>query len=298
MRAATGDVNGDGTADIVLVTGPGTPIRYAVVDGKTGGTLVGPTAPFAGSEDFTGGGFVAAGDVDGDGRAEWVLTPDQGGGPRVTVFSLVGTTATVKSNFLGITGDPNFRGGARAALGDVNADGTPDVAVAAGFLGGPRIALFDGRTVLTTQAKVVNDFFAFPGTDAVTLRNGSFVAIGDVNGDGFADTIFGGGPGGAPRVFILSGSLIAAGNVLGAYAAPVANFFVAGDSTDRGGVRVSTANVDGDTRAEVIAGSGQNAQNRARVYFGSHFGAPGEPTGFQDLSPFESLVLADGVYVG
>src|SRR5207248_9313093 len=89
VRAATGDVNGDGTADVVLVTGPGTPIRFAVIDGKTGGTLVGPTAPFAGSEDFTGGGFVAAGDVDGDGRAEWVITPDQGGGPRVTVFSLV-----------------------------------------------------------------------------------------------------------------------------------------------------------------------------------------------------------------
>ena len=31
--------------------------------------LVGPTAPFAGSESFTGGGFVAAADLDHDGRA-------------------------------------------------------------------------------------------------------------------------------------------------------------------------------------------------------------------------------------
>src|SRR5206468_12542343 len=69
------------------------------------------------------------------------------------------------------TGSPT-RGGARAALGDVNEDGTPDLAVSAGFLGGPRTALFDGTTLLGTPARLVGDFVAFPGTDAVTLRNG------------------------------------------------------------------------------------------------------------------------------
>ena len=44
-----------------------------------------------------------------------------------------------------------------------------------------------------TPARVVADFFAFPGSDAQTLRNGSFVAAGDVTGDGFADLICGGG---------------------------------------------------------------------------------------------------------
>ena len=114
-------------------------------------------------------------------------------------------------------------------------------AVAAGFLGGPRVALFDGKTLFSTPVKMTNDFFAFPGEDATRLRNGAFVSLGDVNGDGFADALFGGGPGGAPRVFILPGQLLSAGNVAGAYAAPVANFFVAGNSADRGGVRSAGA---------------------------------------------------------
>src|SRR5262249_11982565 len=141
----------------------------------------------------------------------------------------------------------SFRGGARAALGDVNGDGTPDLAVSAGFLGGPRTALFDGTTLLGgSPARLVRDLFAFPGAEATTLRNGVFVAAGDGDGDGKADLIFGGGPGGAPRVFILSGVLVAANNVAGAQATPVANFFVAGNTSDRGGVRVAAKDADGD----------------------------------------------------
>ncbi|HJZ59778.1 MAG TPA: CSLREA domain-containing protein, partial [Gemmataceae bacterium] len=118
VRTASADVNGDGFADTVLVTGPGTPIRFAVISGADNTTvLVPPTAPFAGSESFTGGGFVAAADLDHDGRAEMIFCPDQGGGPRVTIFSLINGAATARANFFGIN-DPNFRGGARAALGD------------------------------------------------------------------------------------------------------------------------------------------------------------------------------------
>ena len=91
-------------------------------------------------------------------------------------------TTTVRANFLGID-DANFRGGAPAAVGDVNGDGVPVVIVAAGFGGGPRTAIFTGQSVLAgTPARVTNDFFAFPGSDAVTLRNGVFVAAGDVTG--------------------------------------------------------------------------------------------------------------------
>src|SRR5207244_1376938 len=68
-------------------TGPGTPARFTVMSGKDGTTmLVGATDPFGG--DFTGGAFVAAGDLNGDGRAEFVFTPDQGGGPNTVIYSL------------------------------------------------------------------------------------------------------------------------------------------------------------------------------------------------------------------
>src|SRR5262249_25136134 len=58
LRPAVADVDGDGVADTILVTGPGTPARLAVVGGKDGSLLVPPFDPFGG--DFTGGGFVAA----------------------------------------------------------------------------------------------------------------------------------------------------------------------------------------------------------------------------------------------
>lgn len=298
VRTATADVNGDDIADTILVTGPGTAIRVTVISGVDNSTvLVTAFDPFGG--DFTGGGFLAAGDIDGDGKDEFIVTPDQGGGPRVSIFTRnVDGSITRLADFFGID-DPNFRGGARSALGDVNKDGTPDLVVCAGFLGGPRAALFNGTTLLgTTPTRLINDFFAFPGTDSVTLRNGVFVAVGDIDGDGFADLIFGGGPGGAPRVFILSGALVAANDVSGAQATPIANFFVANNSTDRGGVRLAAKNADGDALADLAVGSGEGSPALARVYLGANFTTTGEPSVFQDLSVFGGQTLAGGVFVG
>ena len=63
---------------------------------------------------FIGGGFVAAADFDGDGRSEFIVTPDQGGGPRVSIYSLVNNDPVLRANYF--TVDPNFRGGARVAM--------------------------------------------------------------------------------------------------------------------------------------------------------------------------------------
>ena len=297
IRTAAGDVNGDHVEDTVVVTGPGTAIRVAVLSGADDATfLVAPFDPFGGG--FTGGGFVAVADLDHDGRAEFVVTPDQGGGPRVAVFALAADgTVSSRASFLGID-DPAFRGGCRAAVGDVNADGRPDLVAAAGFLGGPRVALFDGRSLFGSPTRLTGDFFAFPGADAETLRNGAFAAAGDVDGDGYADLVFGGGPGGAPRVFVLSGRLLAVGNTAGAFATPVANFFVAGNADDRGGVRVAVKNADGDLRADLVVGTGQGGPSRVKVYLGDDLTDKGEPAEFEDLDPFGWLTTTDGVFVG
>jgi uncharacterized delta-60 repeat protein len=298
VRVATGDVNGDGFDDLVVVTGPGVaPVKFAVISGADKTTqLIAPTDPF-GNASFNGGAFVSVGDFNNDGRAEIVLTPDQGGGPNVVIFDLVGTTATVMKSFLGIN-DPTFRGGARSAIGDVNGDGTADLLVAAGFLGGPRVSLYDGKTVLgATPTNLVGDFFVFPGADATTLRNGAFVALGDVDGDGFADVIAGGGPGGGPRVLTISGKTLINSGSDAAQAAPLMNFFVAGNSSDRGGVRLATSDLDGDNKADVVVGSGEGLPSRVRVYLGKNITGTGEPTTFQDLDPY-GTTLAGGVFVG
>lgn len=300
VRTAVADVNGDSFPDTIFVTGPGVPIRVAVVSGADHTTvLVAAFDPFGG--DFTGGGFVAA-ESTRAGRAEFAVTPDLSGGPRVVIFSLLsnGTLRTVNS-FLGID-DPNFRGGARPAYGDVDRDGIADLLVAAGFGGGPRVALFRGYTLepdprfYPVPIRLVPDFFAFPD-DAATLRNGVFAALGDVDGDGFADPIFGGGPGGAPRVYILSGRLLLDRSP-NLYSQPIANFFLAGNSTDRGGVRVAAKNADGDARADVATGSGEGLAAGVRTYLGADFTGTGEPAEFQDLSAFNGATLPGGVFVG
>lgn len=296
VRTATADVNGDGTPDIIVVTGPGTPIRVAVVSGADDATLlVAPFDPFGG--DFLGGGFVAAGAITKDGRAEFVVTPDQGGGPRVSIFELTPGGLSEVANFFGIS-DPNFRGGARAAIGDLDGDGTPDLIVAAGFGGGPRVAIFNGTTLLSSNpTKMLNDFFAFPEEGAADLRNGVFVAASDINGDGFADLIIGAGPGGGPRVFILSGQELAAGFLNQAQTSPLGNYFAGADSVSRGGVRVASVDADGDDRADLAIGSGDGDAESVRIYLGKNITSAGEPTS-QQLTPFGTDSLADGVFPG
>jgi hypothetical protein len=143
----------------------------------------------------------------------------------------------------------------------------------------------------------VLNFFAFEDT----LRNGAFVAAGDVTGDGAAEVAFGGGPGGAPRVRLFDGrELLAAGpfaNVDEVPTAQVSNFF-AGDSSLRGGVRPALRDAAGDGTADLLAGSGEGEAPRVRVYLGANLLANPTPVADQDLDPFGGAVLADGVYVG
>src|SRR5439155_1333380 len=128
----------------------------------------------------------------------------------------------------------DFPGGVRIALGDVNGDGTSDLVVGAGFGGGPRIAVYDGASLAQgKQVKLVNDFFAFEDT----LRNGVFPTVGDLNGDGCGDLIFGAGPGGSPRVLALDGKAALAGGEQ-----TLANFF-AGPAGSRPGAEVGTRTV-------------------------------------------------------
>jgi hypothetical protein len=296
VRSVSADVNGDGVADRVFTAGPGGTSAVRVVDGATGADLGGPVLAFESS--FTGGAFVSAGDFDGDGTAEVVVSPDQGGGGRIVVLAVRNGRVVAVANFFGID-DPNFRGGARTAVGDVNGDGTPDLFVAAGFGGGPRVAVFDGAAVLGgTPTRLVNDFFAFPGADAMSLRNGTFLAAGDFDGDGFDDLAVGGGPGGGSRVFILSGALVSAGRVTDAQASPLANFFAFG-SDQRGGVRVAAKDTNEDGTADLVVGSGEGQAATVLVYLGGTLAAnPNSPTPDEVQRLLDGAVLTDGVFVG
>ncbi|OWK41894.1 hypothetical protein FRUB_03972 [Fimbriiglobus ruber] len=297
VRVVAADFNNDGVADIAVGTGPGVPNEVTILDGKTGAVIT-TFQPFEAS--FTGGIFVAAGDVTGDGIPDLIVTPDQTGGPVVAVYDgtkLVEGLASGQANgqpaqinrFFGIQ-DPNFRGGARAAAGDINGDGVADIVVSAGFSGGPRIAGFDGKSVASgtaTPTKLFADFFAFEPS----LTNGAYVAVGDINGDGHADVIAGGGPGGGPRVTIFDGAAL-----LSNTQTPVADFF-AGDPSNRGGVRVAVKDLDGTADAGLVVGSGTGAGATVTGYTGKAILAdPGSPTSLFSLDAFPGFT--GGVFVG
>lgn len=292
VRVATADVTGDGVPDTIAGSGPGSAPTVVVFDGATRTEI----ARFNAFEaTFTGGVYVAAGDLDGDGRAELVVTPDQGGGPVVAVFRIAGAITEV-TRFFGID-DGGFRGGARAAVGDVTGDGVPDLVVAAGFLGGPRVTVWDGASVISgRKPTAVANFFAFEDT----LRNGCFVAVGDVTGDGISDLVFGGGPGGSPRVRVADGAKLIVADGLGslddqaAESLTVGNF-MAGDPDSRGGVRVSLADLDSDGLADVVTGGGDGSAAVVVVYPGRGVISSAKPAPIFDVLAFDSF---NGVFVG
>src|SRR5207249_8700928 len=69
------------------------PTQVVVLDGRNGTTQLFAINPF--EVGFTGGVFVAAGDVNGDGIDDLAIAPDEGGGPRVRVID--GKTFAVRS---------------------------------------------------------------------------------------------------------------------------------------------------------------------------------------------------------
>jgi hypothetical protein len=189
VRVAIGDVNGDGTPDIITGAGPGGGPQVSVYDGVTHQLL---TSFFGMPSSFTGGIFVAAADINGDGYADIIVGADAGGGPQVQVFS--GKDGSLLKSFFAFPA--SFSGGVRVAVGDVNGDAIADIVCGAGPGGGPQVAIYS-----TKDYSLLRSFYALPSF----FTGGVYVAEGDSNGDGFGDVICGAGMGGAPQVTVFSG---------------------------------------------------------------------------------------------
>jgi len=119
LRVAQGDINGDGVLDQIFAAGPGVAGGHVkVFDGVTGALL----RSFFAFEGFSGGTFVGAADVDGDGRDEVVVGADAGALPHVKVFSAPGE---LLMSFLAYP--PSVVGGVRVAGRDVDGDGDDEI---------------------------------------------------------------------------------------------------------------------------------------------------------------------------
>jgi REJ domain/FG-GAP-like repeat/FG-GAP repeat len=261
VRVAVGDVNGDLKPDIITVPGAGVASHVKVFD-NTSAEL---RSFFAYDPAFTGGIFVAAGDVNNDGFDDIVTGTGEGVASHVKAFS--GKDGSLLHSFFAF--DVAFTGGVRVAAGDVNGDGYSDIIVGAATTTS-HVKVFSGKT-----GGEIGSFFAFPG-----FGGGVFVAAGDVNNDGRTDIITSAGPGAGPHVKAFSGTTLA----------EIKSFF-AYDPSFSGGVRVAAGDVNGDGWADLITAPGSGAGPHVKVFDGK--------TGAELKSFFAySPSFTGGVFVG
>jgi hypothetical protein len=240
VRVAVGDVNGDGTPDIITAPGKGGGSLIKVFSGVDGSLLLSFNAYAPGQTD---GAFVAAGDVNADGHADIITGTDVGAKPLVKVFS--GLDDSLLGSFISDpTAGPN---GVRVAAGDVTASGHADIVTGAGPGGVPRVTVVDGQTF-----KPIYNFFPFNED----CTSGVYVSAGNLLGDGHADIVTSRGGGDIPEVSIWKGANLT----------PLGNFMTVGGSA---GVRVGVADVGGDGQLDVLTTSGPGGSGQLSAFIGN-----------------------------
>lgn len=141
VRVATGDVNGDGLADVVVGSGPGGGGHVKIYSGMDQAPLA---DFFAYGPSFSGGVFVAAGDVDGDGRAETLVSPDENSNGVWTLYLYDVVIATSEPQpIASIEPYPGFTGGVRVGIGALaDVDALADILFGPGPTPPPSTPLF------------------------------------------------------------------------------------------------------------------------------------------------------------
>lgn len=208
VEVGLGDVDGNGTLDIVTGAGRGggPHIRIFTADG----ILINHFFAFE-KNDRSGIELVCA-DITGDGVDE-IIVSKKSGIPVIKIFNMDGKLI---SEFL--VNDKNLKNGMHLAAGDIDNDKQLEIIVGAGPGHMPEVMIFNFDGELKRKFLAYNQNF----------KGGVFVSMGDVDADGQNEIITGAGPGGGPHVRIFDNL----GN-------PKFHFF-AYDEKFRGGVRVSS----------------------------------------------------------
>jgi FG-GAP repeat protein len=206
------------------------------------------------------GSNVAVGDVSGDGYAE-IVTGANVGNPHVKVYSgkdiPLGTFdpdgASIQASWFPY--ELHFNVGASVAVGDVNGDGQAEVVTGAN-VGNPHVKVYGGKELqqgasAPDATSLLAQWFAY----GLNFNVGANVAVGDVDGSGYAAVITGASAGN-PDVHVYDGKAISDDTFI--VDNPEENQldqFFAYDLNYNIGVTVGAADFDGDGKAEVLTGA-------------------------------------------
>ena len=293
IRVAKGDINGDGIADIIVAAGPGGGPAVKVYDGATGNTL---RSFFAFDPSFSGGVYVGStnvngdkiGGVNGNNVDDIIVGAGANGGPHVKVFD--GSTNIELFSFFAYA--PTFTGGVTVAGGDVDGDGLGDIVVGAGKYGGPHVQVFSGATFgQPVEPTLIRSFFAYDPR----FNGGIFVATGHITNDNHADIIVGPGSGAGPEVKAFDGATSAVLMdflALGTGAGTRPTSLWSGDSQFFTGIRVATADINGDGISDIIVGPGPVQSSHIAGYSGAN------GSKLMDINPVFDPSFLGGVFVG
>lgn len=241
VNIASGDVDGDGIDEIITGAGPGASPNIKIF--TSDGVL--ETEFFAYRNEFRGGVRVAVGDIDGDGINEIVVGAGFGGGPHIRIFTVSGE---LKGQFFAY--DENFRGGVNVAVGDVDGDGIDEIVAGAGFGGGPQVRIFRKNGHLDGQ------FFAYDKN----FRGGVNVTVANINRktrNHKSEIITAPGKGGGPHIKVFDNH------------AKVLNHFFAFSEKFKGGVNISSIDINYDGIKEIIVGAGPGGDPHVRIFDGN-----------------------------
>jgi hypothetical protein len=168
VNVAAGNIDGVAGDELIVAAGAGggPHVKAFTADGTVVASF------FAYSADFTGGVFVAAGDVNDDGHVDIITGAGAGGGPHVKVFS--GLNGATLASFFAYTG--SFTGGVRVASADLNDDDHAEIVTGAGPGGGPDQRVFDGLSLNNTDS-----VFAFDAgfTNGISVGSSQLSPDGD-----------------------------------------------------------------------------------------------------------------------
>jgi hypothetical protein len=275
VRVAVARSNGQDY--IAVAAGPGGfLVRTFVVSGNSA-TLVGQFMPFG---TFTGGIFVALGDLRGDGQLEVVTAPDAApnSDPFFNVWSLDGKTQLSPNVF---AFEQGFHGGVRVAIGGVDGNGKNQIIASAGPGGLPFVQVVNGQTFALEKR-----FLAF----GAGFTGGVTVAAGPLDASGVSRIVVGADAGdNAPfdapvlRTFDGQGDLLT-------------DSVFAFEPTYHGGVNVATS-LDGRGRAWVLA-TPARAHNPQIDIFSAGFNLLQAQTITDAVTKVADANFANGVCVG